>query len=104
MEGTHEYILLLYVPAHAPFDLWTRELHHGVKLYVRRVFIMDDADKLMPRYLRFIRGIIDSSDLPLNVSRETLTAQSADRDHSSNAVKKFSGCLRIWRQMSRKST
>ncbi len=72
MEGTHEYILLLYLPQHAPFDLYTREIHHGVKLYVRRVFIMDDAEKLMPHYLRFVRGVIDSSDLPLNVSREIL--------------------------------
>jgi molecular chaperone HtpG len=72
MEGTHEYTLLLYLPARAPFDLYTHEFHHGVKLYVRRVFIMDDAEKLMPRYLRFVRGVIDSSDLPLNVSREIL--------------------------------
>jgi molecular chaperone HtpG len=72
VEGKQEYISLLYVPARAPFDLWDRERRHGVKLYVRRVFIMDDAEQLMPNYLRFLRGIIDSNDLPLNVSRETL--------------------------------
>ena len=72
VEGRHDYTLLLYVPAHAPFDLWDREARHGVKLYVRRVFIMDDAKQLVPAYLRFVRGIVDSSDLPLNVSREIL--------------------------------
>jgi len=72
VEGKHEYTLLLYVPAHAPFDLWDREHRHGVKLYVQRVFIMDDAEQLMPAYLRFVRGVIDSNDLPLNVSREIL--------------------------------
>jgi molecular chaperone HtpG len=72
VEGTQEYTLLLYIPAHAPFDLWDREHRHGVKLYVQRVFIMDDAEQLMPAYLRFVRGVIDSNDLPLNVSREIL--------------------------------
>src|SRR5208283_411194 len=72
VEGTQEYTLLLYLPSHAPFDLWDREHRHGVKLYVRRVFIMDDAEQLMPAYLRFVRGVIDSNDLPLNVSREIL--------------------------------
>jgi molecular chaperone HtpG len=72
VEGRQEYTLLLYVPAHAPFDLWDRGARHGVKLYVRRVFIMDDAEKLLPSYLRFVRGIVDSGDLPLNVSREIL--------------------------------
>ncbi len=93
MEGTHEYVLLLYVPAHAPFDLWTREFHHGVKLYVRRVFIMDDADKLMPRYLRYIRGIIDASDLPLNVSRELLQHSRLIETIRVTAVKKILGLL-----------
>ena len=72
VEGTKEYTQLLYVPAHAPFDLWDRDHRRGLKLYVRRVFIMDDAEHLMPAYLRFVRGVIDSNDLPLNVSREIL--------------------------------
>ena len=72
VEGRQEYTQLLYVPARAPFDLWERDAQHGVKLYVRRVFIMDDVEKLMPHYLRFVRGVVDSSDLPLNVSREIL--------------------------------
>ncbi len=72
VEGRSEYIQLLYVPERAPFDLWDREQRHGIKLYVRRVFIMDDAEQLMPPYLRFVRGVIDSNDLPLNVSREIL--------------------------------
>jgi molecular chaperone HtpG len=93
MEGTQEYILLLYIPARAPFDLWTREFHHGVKLYVRRVFIMDDAEKLMPRYMRFVRGVIDSSDLPLNVSRELLQHNRLIDTMRNNAVKKVLGML-----------
>ncbi|MFN3884707.1 MAG: molecular chaperone HtpG, partial [Rhodocyclaceae bacterium] len=72
VEGRQEYTLLLYLPAHAPFDLWDRHVRHGIKLYVRRVFIMDDAEQLMPLYLRFVRGVVDSADLPLNVSREIL--------------------------------
>ena len=72
VEGRSEYTQLLYVPAHAPFDLWDRNKRGGIKLYVKRVFIMDDAEQLMPTYLRFIKGVIDSSDLPLNVSREIL--------------------------------
>jgi molecular chaperone HtpG len=72
VEGRSEYTQLLYVPSHAPFDLWDRNKRGGIKLYVKRVFIMDDAEQLMPAYLRFIKGVIDSSDLPLNVSREIL--------------------------------
>jgi molecular chaperone HtpG len=72
VEGRTEYTQLLYLPARAPFDLWDRTHRHGIKLYVRRVFIMDDAEQLMPPYLRFVRGVIDSNDLPLNVSREIL--------------------------------
>ena len=72
VEGTTSYISLLYLPKKAPFDLWDRDHMHGVKLYVKRVFIMDDAEKLIPRYLRFIRGVVDSDDLPLNISREIL--------------------------------
>ncbi|TSH97582.1 molecular chaperone HtpG [Verticiella sediminum] len=72
VEGRSEYTQLLYVPKHAPFDLWDRNGKRGVKLYVKRVFIMDDAEQLLPAYLRFVRGVIDSADLPLNVSREIL--------------------------------
>lgn len=72
VEGKLEYISLLYIPKRAPVDLWDRDRHQGVKLYVRRVFIMEDAEELMPRYLRFVRGVIDSNDLPLNISREIL--------------------------------
>lgn len=72
VEGRSEYTQLLFLPQRAPFDLWDREHRHGVKLYVRRVFIMDDAEQLLPAYLRFARGVVDSNDLPLNVSREIL--------------------------------
>lgn len=72
VEGKNDYISLLYLPSHAPFDLWQQEVKHGLKLYVKRVFIMDDAAQFLPRYLRFVKGIIDTSDLPLNISREIL--------------------------------
>ncbi len=93
VEGRQEYILLLYVPRRAPFDLWDRERRHGVKLYVRRVFIMDGAKELLPGYLRFVRGLIDSNDLPLNVSREILQ-HSRDVEAIRNAaVKRALGLL-----------
>jgi molecular chaperone HtpG len=72
VEGKREYLSLLYIPGRAPFDLWQRDAARGLKLYVRRVFIMDDAEQFLPLYLRFVKGVIDSSDLPLNVSRELL--------------------------------
>lgn len=92
-EGRHEYTQLLYVPARAPFDMWDRNARHGIKLYVKRVFIMDDAEKLMPTYLRFIRGVVDSADLPLNVSREILQ-ESKDIDTiRAGCTKKVLGML-----------
>ncbi len=87
VEGRQEYTQLLYLPAKAPFDLWDRQHRRGIRLYVRRVFIMDDAEQLMPAYLRFVRGVVDSADLPLNVSREILQ-QSKDVE----AIR--SGCVR----------
>ena len=93
VEGKQEYISLLYIPAKAPFDLYDRERRHGIKLYVKRVFIMEDAEKLMPQYLRFVRGVIDSADLPLNVSREILQ-HSKDIDAiKAGSVKKVLGLL-----------
>ncbi|MGY8842438.1 MAG: molecular chaperone HtpG [Burkholderiales bacterium] len=86
VEGKSEYTQLLYLPSKAPFDLWNRDHRRGLKLYVRRVFIMDDAEQLLPGYLRFVRGVVDSSDLPLNVSREILQ-ESRDVD----AIRK--GCI-----------
>ena len=84
---------MLYVPSKAPFDLWDRDQKHGVKLYVQRVFIMDEADKLMPRYLRFVRGVIDSNDLPLNVSREILQGNKVIDGMKNGSVKKVLGVL-----------
>lgn len=72
VEGKQEYISLLFIPSHAPYDMWQNESKHGLKLYVKRVFIMDDATQFLPRYLRFVKGVIDASDLPLNISREIL--------------------------------
>ncbi|MCP5464476.1 MAG: molecular chaperone HtpG [Deltaproteobacteria bacterium] len=89
MEGTLEYTLLFYIPETAPFDLFTTEKMSGVKLYVKRVFIMDDSEKLLPRYLRFVRGVIDSSDLSLNVSREILQDDQIIQSIRTTAVKKI---------------
>ncbi len=93
VEGTNEYTSLLYIPARAPFDLFDREPRHGIKLYVQRVFIMEDSEKLMPRYLRFVRGLIDSSDLPLNVSREILQGSKVIDSIRSGSTKKVLGML-----------
>jgi molecular chaperone HtpG len=113
VEGRQEYTQLLYIPAHAPFDLWDREHRHGVKLYVRRVFIMDDAEHLMPGYLRFVRGVIDSNDLPLNVSREILQESKIVEGIKAGCTKKVLGLLeeiadsdkdkyaRIWKEFGR---
>jgi molecular chaperone HtpG len=90
VEGNLEYTSLLFMPAKAPFDLWEMEQRHGVKLYVRRVFIMDDTEnKLMPRYLRFVRGVIDSNDLPLNVSREILQSNKVIETIKKASVKRI---------------
>ena len=93
VEGKTEYISLLYIPKQAPFDLFEPNPAHGVKLYVQRVFIMDDAEKLLPRYLRFIRGVIDSNDLPLNISREILQSNKIIDNIRSGSVKKILGLL-----------
>lgn len=93
VEGKQEYTQLLYVPSRAPFDMWDREAMHGVKLYVRRVFIMDDAAQLMPHYLRFIRGVVDSSNLPLNVSREILQESKDIESIRAGCTKKVLGML-----------
>ena len=93
VEGNQEYISLLYVPGKAPFDLYDRERSHGIKLYVKRVFILEDAEKLMPQYLRFVRGVIDSADLPLNVSREILQDSKDIDPIKAASVKKVLGLL-----------
>ena len=93
VEGKSEYTQLLYLPARAPFDLWDREHRHGVKLYVRRVFIMDDAEQLLPAYLRFVRGVVDSGDLPLNVSREILQESKDVETIRKGCVNKILGLL-----------
>jgi molecular chaperone HtpG len=93
VEGKLEYTTLLYTPARAPFDLFDREHMHGVKLYVQRVFIMDDAEQLMPRYMRFVRGVVDSNDLPLNISREILQNNKVIDGIRAGSVKKILGLL-----------
>jgi len=93
VEGKSEYTQLLYLPARAPFDLWDREHRHGIKLYVRRVFIMDDAEQLLPAYLRFVRGVVDSADLPLNVSREILQESKDVETIRKGCINKVLGLL-----------
>ncbi len=93
VEGRQEYTQLLFIPSRAPYDLWDREHRRGIKLYVRRVFIMDDAKQLMPEYLRFVRGIIDSNDLPLNVSREILQQSRVVETIRAASVKRVLGLL-----------
>jgi len=93
LEGKYEYTLLLYLPRHAPFDLWQAEAKHGVKLYVRRVFIMEASEDLLPRYLRFVRGVMDTNDLPLNVSREILQQSPAMDAMKKGATKRVLGML-----------
>ncbi len=93
VEGRQEYTQLLYVPARAPFDMWDHNARHGIKLYVRRVFIMDDAEQLLPSYMRFVRGVVDSSDLPLNVSREILQESKDIEAIRNGCTKKVLGLL-----------
>ncbi len=93
VEGKLEYTSLLFIPSRAPFDLWDRDRMHGIKLYVQRVFIMDDAEQLMPRYLRFVRGVVDSNDLPLNISREILQNNKVIDSIRAGSVKKILGLL-----------
>ena len=88
IEGIYEYTLLLFIPSRAPYDLWVAEARRGVRLHVQRVFIMEDTGQILPKYLRFVRGVIDSSDLPLNVSREILQGSRAVDNIRDNAVKK----------------
>jgi molecular chaperone HtpG len=99
IEGTYEYTLLLFIPSHAPFDLWILDSPRGIRLHVRRIFIMEDSGQLMPRYLRFIRGVIDSADLPLNVSRELLQGSRVVDRIRSSSVKKV---LQLLKDMSEK--
>lgn len=93
VEGKQEYTQLLYIPSRAPFDLYDRESRHGIKLYIQRVFVMDDAKQLLPNYLRFVRGVIDSNDLPLNVSREILQESKDIEAIRAGSVKKVLGLL-----------
>ncbi|KFZ37115.1 heat shock protein 90 [Shewanella mangrovi] len=93
VEGKHEYTSLLYIPAKAPWDLWNRDYKHGLKLFVQRVFIMDDAEQFMPSYLRFVKGLIDSNDLPLNVSREILQDNKVTQSMRAGLTKRVLGML-----------
>ncbi len=94
VEGTSEYTSLLYIPKRAPWDLWNRDQQNGIKLYVKRVFIMDDAKQLMPAYLRFVRGLMDSADLPLNVSREILQDNKITRAMRNGSTKRVLSMLK----------
>ncbi|CAL1329038.1 molecular chaperone HtpG [Candidatus Providencia siddallii] len=98
VEGKQEYTILLYIPSKAPFDLWNRDQQHGLKLYVQRVFIMDDAKEFIPNYLRFIRGILDSNDLPLNISREILQDNVLSRNLKNAITKRI---LQVLEKMSK---
>lgn len=104
VEGKQEYTSLLYIPSQAPWDMWNRDHKHGLKLYVQRVFIMDDAEQFMPNYLRFVRGLIDSSDLPLNVSREILQDSTVTRNLRNALTKRVLQMLENWRKTTRKNT
>jgi molecular chaperone HtpG len=99
IEGTYEYTLLLFIPSRAPFDLWMPQAGRGIKLHIRRVFVLEDSGQLMPQYLRFVRGVIDSADLPLNVSRELLQGSRVVDNIRSNATKKV---LRLLADMAEK--
>ena len=99
IEGTYEYTLLLFIPSRAPFDLWIPQAGRGVKLHIRRVFVLEDSGQLMPQYLRFVRGVIDSADLPLNVSRELLQGSRVVDNIRSNATKRV---LRLLADMAEK--
>jgi len=99
IEGTYEYTLLLFIPSRAPYDLWLIDSSRGIRLHVRRIFIMEDSGQLMPRYLRFIRGVIDSADLPLNVSRELLQGSRVVDRIRSSAVKRV---LQLLKEMAEK--
>lgn len=96
IEGTYDYTLLLFIPARAPYDLWVQQARHGIRLHVQRVFIMEDTGQLMPKYLRFIRGVVDSSDLPLNISRELLQGSRVVDNIRTSAVKKV---LKLLKEM-----
>ena len=93
VEGNQEYTSLLYVPARAPWDLWNREQKSGLKLYVQRVFIMDDAEQFMPTYLRFVKGVLDTNDLPLNLSREILQDNKVTAQLRKACTKRVLGML-----------
>ena len=99
VEGTYEYTLLLFIPSRAPFDLWIPQVARGIKLHIRRVFVLEDSGQLMPQYLRFVRGVIDSADLPLNVSRELLQGSRVVDNIRSNATKRI---LRLLADMAEK--